>query len=220
MNPESRNRLSRPIQTMAAAAAAILIVRVTVEVVYGYRNYLPPNFSSEFLAGRNSYFYGTYQWAFYPHIASGPVVLFLGLPLLSDRFRTRFPQWHRWLGRVQLSCVLFVVAPSGLWMAFYTATGTIAGVGFVLLSLSTALSAAQGWRLARARRFAEHRIWMWRCYLLLCSAVLLRVFGGLGSILSVQSPWYDPVASWTSWLLPITTYEVIRRWKFGMKAGK
>jgi hypothetical protein len=191
---------------------AALVLKVTAEVVANYRNYLPPNFNADFLRGREAYFHGRYQWAFYAHIASGPVTLLAGLLLLSDRFRLRFPAWHRRLGRMQAVLVLLLIVPSGLWMAAYAAPGPAAGVGFALLSIATGTCMAFGWRRAVQRRFAEHRRWMWRTYLLLCSAVMLRVLGGLGSTLAVSAAWYDPLASWLSWVLPIAVYEVGARW--------
>ena len=168
---------SNSLRRALTIAVVVLIVRVTVEVVWGYRDYFPPNFASEFLQGRERYFFGAYHWAFYSHIAAGPVTLLLGLLLVSDKFRTRFPLWHRRLGRVQAIAVVFVLAPSGLWMAYYTATGTIAAIGFALLAVLTGTCVALGWRAAVMRRFNDHRRWMLRCVLLLCSAVVLRLFG-------------------------------------------
>lgn len=190
-------------------AVGFLIVKVTVEVMLVYANYFPPNFSSGFLQGREHCFSGPYQWAFYPHIAVGPVTLLLGLLLVSDKFRAHFPIWHRRLGRIQVVCVLFVLAPSGLWMAYDTATGTIAAISFAILAVMTGTCAALGWRAAVARRFSDHRRWMWRCFLLLCSAVVLRILGGLGTVLDVKSLWFDPVASWSSWLIPLLTFELL-----------
>src|SRR4026208_2296156 len=98
--------------------AVILILKFTASVMLGYHDYFPPNFTSDFLRGRHSYFFGAYQWAFYPHIVSGPVTLLLGVILPSQKFRTRFPKWHRSLGKIQVLLVLFLLAPSGLWMAW------------------------------------------------------------------------------------------------------
>lgn len=190
---------------------ALLIVKVTIAVVLNYQNYWPPNFALDFLQGRESYFFNSYQWAFYPHIAAGPITLLLGLGLVSDSFRMRFPTWHRRLGRIQTICVLVVVAPSGCWMAAYTGTGKLAGLGFFILSGLTAICATMGWRTAMQRRFNEHRRWMWRSFLLLCSAVVLRVLGGLGTVLEVRWVWFDTVASWGSWLGPLTVFEA-RHW--------
>lgn len=196
-------------------AVAVLIVKVTVEVVLGYRNYFPPNFQSDFLHDRDSYFFTRYQWAFYPHIVSGPVALLLGLLLMSDGYRTRFPRWHRVLGRVQTIGVLFVVLPSGLVMAFDAAAGPWAAAGFVVLTLLTAACTALGWRAAVRRRFSIHRRWMQRSYLLLCSAVVLRILGGIGTVLEVQMTSFDLFAGWASWVVPLMVFELyhMRLWR-------
>src|SRR5262249_26127651 len=150
--------------------AGVLILKVTASVVANYSNYVPPDFASDFLRGRERYFFGVYQWAFYTHIVSGPVSLVLGLILIGERFRSRFPKWHRALGRVQVACVLLLVTPSGMAMAFHARAGPFAAVGLATLAVATAICVSLGARSAMTRRFANHRRWMWRCYLLLCSA--------------------------------------------------
>jgi uncharacterized membrane protein len=191
--------------------AGLLILKVTAAVVLGYRNYFPPNFNADFLRGREGYFFAGYQWPFYAHIASGPVSLVLGTILMSDRFRTRFPKWHRYLGRFQVAGILLLVSPSGLWMAYYAQSGAVAGVSFALLAILTGACAALGWRTAMQRRFAVHRRWMSRCFLLLCSAVVLRLMGGLATVSGVSAPWFDPLASWGCWVLPLAIYELSQR---------
>jgi hypothetical protein len=202
-------------QKALTLAAALLVLKVTAEVVLGYRNYFPPNFHSDFLHGRERYFSGGYQWAFYTHIASGPVTLVAGLLLVSERFRLRFAQWHRVLGRMQVALVLLLVSPSGLWMAFYAAAGTTATVSFALLAILTGACAALGWRAAVQRRFLVHRRWMWRCFLLLCSAVILRLVGGLATFCGVHAEWFDPLASWACWVMPLAVFELsrLRNWR-------
>ena len=73
---------------------------MAVKSLQPYPDYLPPDFSSDFLLGRQRYFHGAYQWAFYPHIAAGPVTLILGTLLVSATFRRRvggaslLPKWQ------------------------------------------------------------------------------------------------------------------------------
>ncbi|MDP1798716.1 MAG: DUF2306 domain-containing protein [Planctomycetaceae bacterium] len=189
-------------------AVALLIVKVTMMVVAGYVNYYPPNFQSDFLHGREDYFFTRYQWAFYPHIVSGPLSLLLGLLLISERFRRRFPRWHRYLGRVQTAGVLLVVLPSGLVMAFDAAAGPFATLGFILLTLLTAGAMVLGWQAAVQRRFLIHRRWMQRSYLLLCSAVVLRIIGGIGTVLEVKALSFDLLAGWASWVVPLIVFEL------------
>jgi len=192
-------------------ASVLLVLKVTLSVVAGYYQYLPPDFDSDFLLGREAYFYGAYAWAFYAHLVAGPTSLVVGTILISERFRQRAPKWHRRLGRLQVACVLLVLVPSGLWMARYAATGAVAGTGLALLAIATAVCATAGWRTAVARKFADHRRWMWRLYLLLCSAVVIRMIGGLATVLQVDALWLYPISVWASWIGPLIVFECCGR---------
>jgi Predicted membrane protein (DUF2306) len=189
------------------AVTALLILKVTLSVVIGYRSYLPPDFDSDFLLGRESYFWGPYCWAFYTHLVAGPASLVIGTILVSERFRRAVPSWHRGLGRLQVACVLLLVAPSGLWMAWYAATGAVAGAGLGSLAIATAACIALGWRAAVRRTFDDHRRWMWRTYLLLCSAVVIRLVGGMATVFHFDALWLYPLSAWASWIVPLLIFE-------------
>ncbi|WP_165247307.1 DUF2306 domain-containing protein [Paludisphaera soli] len=210
------NSIRRPVRPVSlrrvqAWLAGVVVLRVVASVAANYRAYIPPDFGSEFLRGREAYFWGGYSWAFYVHIASGPVALVLGLFLVGEWSRKRLRAWHRRLGWVQVMCVLGLVTPSGLAMARYAAAGPVAAVGLASLAVATAACTTLGARAAARRRFAEHRRWMWRSYLLLASAVVLRLLGGLATVLGIAAPWFDPLANWMSWLLPLAAFEVCER---------
>jgi hypothetical protein len=212
MQPLSQPTLERVLKWLVG----LLIVKVTISVLLGYRDYFPPNFDSDFLWGREAYFWGAYRYAFYAHIASGPLSLLLGLVLVSDRVRTRHPTLHRSLGKIQASIVLLALAPSGLWMAFYAAPAAAAGFG--TLAVATGACVALGWRGAVQRRFADHRRWMSRCFLLLCSAVVLRLIGGLMTVTNVGSTWTYFVAAWVSWLAPLALLEW-QQWRRSVRSS-
>jgi hypothetical protein len=188
--------------------SSLLVLKTVLVTFASYSGYFPANFRTDFLLGRESYFHGPYQWAFYAHVLAGPLVLLAGLVLLSDTFRRRFPQRHRRLGQVYLVCVLALIVPSGLWMAKYAQSGVVASAGFAALAVVTAVCAAMGWRTAVARRFDVHRIWMQRCYVLLCSAVVLRIIGGASDLANAE--WTYPIAAWMSWLVPLLIIEIAR----------
>jgi hypothetical protein len=190
--------------------AVLLIFKVTWSVVIGYRHYFPPNFESEFLQGRQLYFWGAYGWAFYVHLVAGPASLVLGTILVSDRFRRIAPAWHRRFGRVQAACILLLLAPSGLWMAWYAATGTVAALGLGSLAIATAACMVLGWRAAVERRFPDHRRWMWRTYMLLISAVVIRMIGGLATVTGLDALWLYPLSTWVSWLVPLVVFESLQ----------
>jgi hypothetical protein len=204
------NSSATKLQRLLVVLAAVLVLKVTLSVMLGYRDYFPPNFGSDFLRGRQVHFFGLYQWAFYAHILSGPLSIVLGLVLLSDGFRLRFPQSHRAIGKMQVANVLLLLTPSGLWMARYAQTGSVAATGFALLALVTAACVLMGWRSAVKRQFVVHRRWMWRAYILLCSAVVLRLIGGLATVSNISGMWPYPLAAWVSWLAPLAAYEIGR----------
>jgi hypothetical protein len=194
---------------LLAVAAALLVLKVTATVVLGYPAYLPPDFSADFLLGRETYFWGHYAAAFYVHLASGPLSLLLGTLLIGDRFRQLAPWWHRRLGRLQVALILLFVVPSGLVMAPYAMTGSVAAAGLGSLAVATAVCAALGWKSAMNRRFADHQRWMWRTYLLLCSAVVIRLMGGLATVLETDALWVYPFSNWASWLAPLAASEAM-----------
>ncbi len=199
------------LQNLLLPLTCLLIFKVTVSVVLNYRDYIPPNFESDFLLGRQGYFWSGYHLAFYPHLASGPVSLSLGLLLISDKFRLRFPAWHRLLGRIQVICVLFLVVPSGMWMALYAMSGAVAAFGFASLAVATGACVALGWRSAIQRRFIDHRRWMLRCFVLLCSAVVIRMIGGLATVTNFDAAWLYPLSAWTCWVVPLLVFEMKHR---------
>jgi hypothetical protein len=202
VSKDNSTRLHRTLTVLTG----VLIVKVTLAILQNYPDYFPANLDSDFLRGRQGYF-SSYRWPFYVHLISGPVSLMLALVLVSDKFRSRFPRWHRRLGRIQGMNVLVLLVPSGLWMSWYAATGHVAGAGFGLLSVATGICVAMGWRRAVQRRFRDHQWWMQRCLVLLCSAVVVRLIAGLATVLDRDEEWLYPLAAWASWLVPLAALE-------------
>jgi len=201
----------RILTTVLRWLAAVLILRVLAAILANYPDYFPPDFDSLFLQGREATFTGAYRTAFYVHIFSGPVVLFNGLILLSERVRRRHGGLHRWLGRAQVFLLLFVL-PSGVVMSRHAFGGWPAGLSFLLLSAATASCAIAGVVQACRRRYDQHRRWMIRSYVLICSAVALRLISGAAGLVGVPSPeGAYIVAAWSSWLFPLAAYEIAER---------
>ena len=199
----------RVLTTVLRWLAVALILRVLAAILANYPDYFPPDFDALFLQGREATFAGAYRTAFYIHIVSGPVVLFNGLILLSESVRRRFGGAHRVLGRVQVVVLLALVLPTSVVMSRHAFGGWPAGLSFLVLSAATASCAIAGVVHARRRRFARHRRWMLRCYVLICSAVVLRLISGAASLVGVPSPeGAYIVAAWSSWLVPLAVYEI------------
>ena len=201
-------RLNLLLFRLVRVLATLLVCHTTVVVLLTLRDYFPPNFRSTFLLGREGYFFGAYQWAFAAHVLSGPFCLVSGLVLLSERVRRRWPGLHRGLGKAHIAAVLFLLTPSGLWMAPYAMEGMVPAAGFASLAVVTGACAAMGWRSAAARRFSEHQRWMERTFTLLASAVVLRVIGGASEVWGLEGTY--PWAAWLSWVVPLGVLELHR----------
>ncbi len=181
-------------------------------IVAEYRWYFPANFDSSFLSGRRDTFVGVYRAAFYAHIISGPLAVVLGAFLMFSGGKGSYRNAHRWAGRAQMLMVIAIVVPSGFVMAMQAYGGAIAAGGFLTLSLATAVCAAATVVQARARQFGSHQRWASRCFLLLCSPLLLRVIAGALIVMQLESvsypamgpaPW---VSAYTPWRKEIPTF--------------
>jgi uncharacterized membrane protein len=202
----------RILTTVLRSLAVALILRVLVAILSNYPDYFPPNFDSLFLQGREATFTGAYPAAFYVHIFSAPVVLFSGLILLSESVRRRHGILHRRLGWVHVVLLLLFMLPSSVVMSRNAFGGWPAGLSFLLLSATTAICTIIGVVQARRHRYDRHRRWMLRAYVLICSAVVLRLISGTAGLVGVPSPeGAYIVAAWSSWLLPLAAFEFVER---------
>ncbi len=109
------------------------------------------------------------------HVTGAATALLVGPFQFLPWVRRRFPALHRTLGRVYLvGCLTGGVG--GLIMAFGSNKGPIAMAGFASLAVCWIVANIQGWRLAVARRFDEHRAWMLRSFAMTFAAVTLRIY--------------------------------------------
>ena len=138
--------------------------------------------------------------SFYTHILTGGVALFVGWSQFIRGFRERYPKWHRSVGMLYV----VMVTVSGLassYLAFFTSTGWIAGLGFGCLGavwLSVTLRALQK---ARGRDFIHHEYLMVYSYSACCAAVMLRLWlPFLTGILRVDFSIAYPMVAWLCWV--------------------
>ena len=201
----------------------LLFCRVMFLIVAEYTNYFPPNFNSDFLLGREDRFYGVYSVAFYIHILTSPIALLASTFLMATgtlkKFAGRWRGVHRSIGKLQVLLILVAVAPSGIVMSAQANTGPIAGAAFFLLSIGTAVTAVAAAWFARARKIDNHRLWATRCFLLLCSPLLLRLMQGAVGTFNGDTQWSYPLAAWSSWTVPLIIFELQRQPIFQRKTS-
>ncbi|WDI44859.1 DUF2306 domain-containing protein [Bremerella sp. P1] len=209
----------RTLKAIAAGVVVLLLGKVLFSIVAEYVNYFPPNFDAVFLLGREESFRGIYPPAFYVHIITAPIAILLAAYLMVSGKRKTHGPWHRRLGKAQLFLVLGLVAPSGFVMAFWAFTGPIAGVGFGLQAIATALTVTLAARYAMQRNFPVHQRWATHCFLLLVAPLLFRIVAGILIVTDTESFAAYQWNAWLSWIVPMAAYEAIR-WRKKRKAAK
>ncbi|MFP2964337.1 DUF2306 domain-containing protein [Myxococcus sp. 1LA] len=154
------------------------------------------------------------------HVIFGAVALLTASPQVWPWFRKHYPVAHRRLGRVY---VLAGVLPAGftaLLLGVYSPFGPLAQVSNVLLASLWLLFTAAGYRMARRRRYHEHRQWMVRSFALTASIISNR-FWTVVSVL-ILSPQLDTtfdgneklltwtiagLSTWLGWVIPLLIAE-------------
>jgi hypothetical protein len=105
------------------------------------------------------------------------VIITIGGPLqLVPWIRRHAPGFHRWNGRLYM-LVAIAISLGGLYMVWTrgTAGGPSLRIGISLNGLLIIAAATFAWRLARARRFAAHRRWALRAFVLASGVWFFRV---------------------------------------------
>ena len=129
---------------------------------------------------------GNLQFAI--HVVLAALITTSGLIQLVPQIRMRAPAFHRWNGRIYLLTAA-LMSLGGLWLVwgrgtYLTLTGalSISAVGVLMLAASV-----MAYREARGRRFAAHRRWALRVFLL-ASAVWFQRVGYMAWIILNGGP--------------------------------
>jgi hypothetical protein len=134
------------------------------------------------------------------HMLIAPVAVLLGPFQFFPGLREKYPQAHRWSGRVYVAAC--VVAGTGaLATSPYASGGPVAGLGFGILAVLWLGTTLGAWRAAVQRQFALHRLLMRFSYAMTFGAVTLRLQIPIG--LALGFPNYSAMSVWlayTSWV--------------------
>ena len=134
--------------------------------------------------------------------------------------RQKHPAVHRRTGRVYVFAGAIPASIAGFTIALAAPFGPVGAMSNVLLATLWFGCTVQGFRTARARRFADHRRWMVRSFALCMSIISNRVWaivwasvlpGQLdttfgGSELAMGQA-IAGLTTWTGWVVPLLVAE-------------
>ncbi|WOO40704.1 DUF2306 domain-containing protein [Rubellicoccus peritrichatus] len=127
-----------------------------------------------------------FRISLYLHVIAGCVCLLSTLPQFIRPFLRRWPQVHRWSGKVYVFSILLVLCPTGFYLSLFAKGGLVGKGLFVLLGAATAYTTWRGFIAIIKGRRHEHVQWIARSFAFASSAITFRVCHVLFHYLSME----------------------------------
>lgn len=117
-----------------------------------------------------------YNTSFYIHIAAGAVCIGAALIQFSRYILKRSKAIHRVSGKIYVSVVLFLAAPTGLYMSFFAKGSFWERSLFMFMAGWWFVTTLYGLSTIHKRNVIAHKVWMIRSYAMAMTAVTFRVY--------------------------------------------
>lgn len=117
-----------------------------------------------------------YLSCFYIHIAAGALCIGMALVQFSRYILKKSTFIHRVCGKVYVFVVLFLGAPTGLYMAFFAKGSFWERALFLFMAAWWFITTLYGLSTIHKRNVVAHKIWMIRSYAMAMTAVSFRIF--------------------------------------------
>ena len=117
-----------------------------------------------------------YTTCFYIHIFAGAVCIGTALIQFSRYLLKKSKAIHRWSGKLYVAVVLFLGAPTGLYMSFFAKGSPWERTLFMFMAGFWFITTYYGFTTIHKRNVLAHKIWMTRSYSMAMTAVTFRVY--------------------------------------------
>lgn len=155
---------------------SMLILLLSALISYSSLKYLDSNFRGGYLSGRGSGSTELVRIALLLHAFSATCIMWMMTPSIFFRTVRSVRRFHIYTGRISVFTGLLFLIPTGVILSYFAMGGPEGKILFTALTLFSAVCLYFGFRTARLQDFSLHRIWMLRFYILLTSAIWLRIF--------------------------------------------
>jgi len=161
------------IRSLVNIPLCIIVLFVGALITYSSIDYLNPDFAKGYLIDKKEVFYGVFRVGLYLHMIFAPLGLLLGTILVLFRIE-KYKKTHRLLGYQYIANSVLVTF-SGIILGFYAFGGLLSKLNFILLSSFFGIFVFKAYVNIRKRRVNLHKRFMTRSYILILSAINLRV---------------------------------------------
>lgn len=153
---------------------------------------------------------------FYLHIYTSIFALIAGFTQFNDSILSNRKGIHKSIGKLYVFVVLFLAAPSGLFIGLFANGGFYAKISFVVLAVLWFYFTLQGFLKIRYQNLKQHKKFMLRSFALAFSAITLRLWKVIIVYLFHSAPMdvYQVIA-WLGWIpnILLIEYYIFKRIK-------
>ena len=147
---------------------------------------------------------------FYIHIISAMIVIFIGPFQFIQSLRRKYIKLHKLLGKMYVFLILFLAAPSGIYMSFYANGGVYASIGFLIMGILWFYTTYMAFYRIIKKDVKAHIKWMIRSFALSLAAVTLRLLVPILSLgFDMEHQFIVVITAWLSWIINIIIAECI-----------
>ncbi|MES1197914.1 MAG: DUF2306 domain-containing protein [Chitinophagaceae bacterium] len=155
----------------------IPVVSLSLLLVYNTLPYFTFSKDFSFIEERGFLFKSNfYNTCFYIHIFAGSLCILTALIQFSSYLLKKSKPIHRWSGRVYVFVVLFLGAPTGLYMSFFAKGSFWERSLFLFMAGFWFITTLKGLKSILNKNVLAHKIWMIRSYAMAMTAVTFRVY--------------------------------------------
>ncbi len=181
---------------------------------------LPPYLSGDPARSRVPASFPGHHRLLVAHVLFGSIALLTACLQIWPWFRRRYPTAHRIVGRIYVFAGVLPAGLTALPMGVLSPFGPVARASSALMAPLWLAFTITGYRMARQRRYAEHRRWMIRSFALTASIITNRLWGPLAYF--ILAPQLDTafggneqllqwtiagISTWMGWVIPLLAAE-------------
>jgi hypothetical protein len=172
-----RLTLQRSVKVFTRMLFWIPVTIFSLLLVYNTLPYFSFSKDFSFIEERSLLFRGSfYSTCFYIHIFAGAVCISTALIQFSRYILKKSKAIHRWSGKLYVFVVLFLGAPTGLYMSFFAKGSIWERLLFLFMAGTWFITTLYGLSTIRKKNVVAHQVWMMRSYAMAMTAVTFRIY--------------------------------------------
>lgn len=153
------------------------VTGLSLLLIYNTLPYFSFSKDFDFISERSFLFESNlYNICFYIHIAAGALCIGTALIQFSRYLLKKSKAMHRISGKIYVAVVLFLGAPTGLYMAFFAKGSFWERCLFMFMAGWWFITTLYGLSTIHKRNIVAHKVWMIRSYAMAMTAVTFRVY--------------------------------------------